>query len=178
MFINKHSRGSSWSMFPVKSRWELDLRLRLSLGVLGYGLRWRHAHLPGLEGLQAAPHGSLEDLLHLVFILVDVQVVAAVAVPVLWARKRQKWGRIWCLGLLSRSSSLLDGLPASGLCRDAGPAGGESRCPLLLWGPSCSARASPDWPTAPGLFWNRIVTGLIYAALHEEKGISVKIWAV
>lgn len=44
-------------------------------------------HLSRFEGLEAAPHGPLKDLLHLVFTLVDAEVTTAVFVMVL-LRKR------------------------------------------------------------------------------------------
>ncbi len=69
-----------------------DLLLRVFLCVLADVFWWSDAHLCRLEGLQTAPHGPLEDLLHLVFILVDVKVAPAVPVPVL-QRTEQKTNR-------------------------------------------------------------------------------------
>lgn len=45
-------------------------------------------HLSRFEGLEAAPHGPLKDLLHLVFTLVDAEVTAAVFVTVLLRKRR------------------------------------------------------------------------------------------
>lgn len=60
-----------------------DLLLSLLLRVLGDDLSWCNTHLGRLEGLQAASHGPLEDLLHLIFALVDAEVTPAVLVSVL-----------------------------------------------------------------------------------------------
>lgn len=69
---------------------DLLLLLLVLLLVLGNGLRWGHPHLCRLEGLQSIPHGPLENLLHLFFILVDVEVAATVPVPVLQARGKKQ----------------------------------------------------------------------------------------
>lgn len=69
---------------------DLLLLLLVLLLVLGNGLRWGHPHLCRLEGLQSIPHGPLENLLHLFFILVDVIVAATVPVPVLQARGKKQ----------------------------------------------------------------------------------------
>lgn len=64
--------------------------LRVLLGELVGG---SHAHLGGLEGLQARPHGPLEDLLHLPLVLGHLEVSAAVPVSVLrWAGVRTHHG--------------------------------------------------------------------------------------
>lgn len=54
-------------------------------------LRWSDTHLCRLEGLQTVPHGSLEDLLHFIFILVDIKMAAAVPVSMLltWKQGRR-----------------------------------------------------------------------------------------
>lgn len=49
-----------------------------------------HAHLSRFEGLQAAPHGPLEDLLHLILIPVDVEMTPTVSVPVLEITDKQE----------------------------------------------------------------------------------------
>lgn len=59
------------------------LLLLVFLCVLANLLWWRNAHLCRLEGLQTIPHGPLEDLLHFVFILVDIEMAPAVPVSVL-----------------------------------------------------------------------------------------------
>lgn len=69
--------------FPIQP----DLLLLVFLWVLGNGLWWSDTHLCGLERLQSAPHGPLEDLLHLIFIFVDVEMAPAVPVSVLVSRK-------------------------------------------------------------------------------------------
>lgn len=51
--------------------------------MFGNVLRWSHTHLCRFKGLQAAPHGPLEDLLHLIFILVDIQTAPTVLVTML-----------------------------------------------------------------------------------------------
>lgn len=60
-----------------------DLLLSLLLRVLGDDLARCDAHLGGLEGLQATPHGPLEDLLHFILTLVNAEVAPAVLVTVL-----------------------------------------------------------------------------------------------
>lgn len=64
--------------------------LILSLRVLRDGLRWSHAHLSRLKGLQTVPHGSLEDLLDLIFILVDAKLAATELVTVLLGQKEER----------------------------------------------------------------------------------------
>lgn len=66
-----------------------DLLLSLLLRVLGDDLARCDAHLGRLEGLQTAPHGPLEDLLDLIFTLVDAEVAPAVLVPMLMNPKRK-----------------------------------------------------------------------------------------
>lgn len=48
------------------------------------------AHLSRFEGLKAAPHGPLEDLLHFVLTLVDAKVTTAVFVTVLRSKREDE----------------------------------------------------------------------------------------
>ena len=64
--------------------------LPILVRVPAYLLGWCNTRFGGFEGLQAAPHGALEDLLHLVLILVDVQVTPAVPVSVLSRDRTQE----------------------------------------------------------------------------------------
>lgn len=66
-----------------------DLLLLVFLWVLGDVFWWSDAHLCRLKGLQTAPHGPLEDLLHLVLILVDLKMAPAVPVSVLRTRREE-----------------------------------------------------------------------------------------
>lgn len=60
-----------------------DLLWLVFLWMFGNVLRWSHTHLCRFKGLQTAPHGPLEDLLHLTFILVDIQTAPTVLVAML-----------------------------------------------------------------------------------------------
>lgn len=51
--------------------------------MLGNGFRWSHTHLCRFKGLQTVPHSPLEDLLHLIFVLIDLQTTPTVLVTVL-----------------------------------------------------------------------------------------------
>lgn len=62
-----------------------DLLRLIPLGVLDH-LIGGDAHFGRFEGLQAAPHRPLEDLLDLVLILVDTDVAPAVPVSMLKIR--------------------------------------------------------------------------------------------
>lgn len=81
---------SQYSIITLQSECGFDLGLCFFLLVLSNGFWWRHAHLCRFEGLQATPHGPLEDLLHLIVIPVDVKVTATVSVPVLYIQEKRK----------------------------------------------------------------------------------------
>lgn len=57
--------------------------VRLFPGMLCDFLGWSNPHLGRFEGFKATSHGSLEDLLYLIFTLVDGEVAPAVPVAVL-----------------------------------------------------------------------------------------------
>lgn len=68
--------------------------------------RLSHAHLSRFEGLQAAPHGPLEDLLHLIVIPVDVEMTPTVSVPVL--EITDKWEMVSDVKLVLRELYIIN----------------------------------------------------------------------
>lgn len=82
-----------------------------------------NAHLSRFERFQATSHGPLEDLLHLVFTLVNGEVSPAVPVAVLWTEMQPC--QFTLLRFPPREVCRSFALRFSGSCTDAAAVSGE-----------------------------------------------------